>query len=238
MKWKSIVFQKYTLKSVYTIGKLTTFCFKPHYRPFTIRGWHYCKLNRELCGIDMSRAHNSATIQNINTSDGHDDTYIYLFVRLANHELITVAHYPNCRHFLARYDSLFIFVCSFVGNPFATGGGLRKFMGFLHEITRKHNPCPLRRMSPRDCGGPIPFALLHCSSLSFSLFFLFFSLSFPALYARSPVSSAFHPRFHACFCWSLDRETCRQFYGIWSVHSCTCTQIKNITRSFKGHIFK
>jgi len=128
----------------------------------------------------MSRAHNSATIQNINTSDGHDDTYIYLFVRLANHELIA-AHYPNCRHFLARYDSLFIFVCSFVGNPFATRGGLRKFMGFLHEITRKHNPCPLRRMSPRDCGGPIPFALLHCSSLSFSLFFLFFSLSFPML---------------------------------------------------------
>lgn len=36
-----------------------------------------------------------------------------------------------------------------LATSFATGGGLRKFMGFLHEITRKHNPCPLRRMSPQ-----------------------------------------------------------------------------------------
>ena len=122
----------------------------------------------------MSRAHSSATIQNINVSDGHDDIYIYLFVRLANRGLIIAAHYPNCRHFLARYDSPFILVCSFVGNPFATGGGLRKFMGFLHEITRKHNPCPLRRMSPRLRLLHSFCSLLHCSSLFLSLISLFF----------------------------------------------------------------
>lgn len=97
----------------------------------------------------MLSAHSLATVRNINASDGHGGSYIYLFVRLADRGLITAAHYPNCRHFLACHGSPLVFIRSFVGNPFRHWGGLRKFMGFLHEITRKHNPCPLRRMSRR-----------------------------------------------------------------------------------------
>lgn len=139
----------------------------------------------------MSRAHSSATLRNINASDGHDGSYIYLFVRLAR-GLITAAHYPNCRHFLARHGSPSSSYARLLATPFATGGGLRKFMAFLHEITRKHNPCPLRRMSPRRAA--VPFLSPACTArLS-----LLLSPLFPPHFIRAS----------ARFCWSLERETC------------------------------
>lgn len=110
--------------------------------------------------------------------NGHGGSYIYLFVKLAGRALITAAHYPNCRHFLAasRHPPSSLYA-RLLATPFATGGGLRKFMGFLHEITRKHNPCPLRRMSPRlrrpHSFRPLP----HGSSLSLRSFAGFLGIS-------------------------------------------------------------
>lgn len=70
-----------------------------------------------------------------------------------------------------------LLIRSFVGNIFRQRE--RKFMGFLHEITRKHNPCPLRWMSPRlrrlhffrsPLLPPFP-AIPLLSSLSFRVFY-------------------------------------------------------------------
>jgi len=49
-------------------------------------------------------------------------------------------------------------------------------MGFLHEITRKHNPCPLRRMPPRlrRLHSFCPLARLVSLFLLFPLFRRFF----------------------------------------------------------------
>lgn len=61
-------------------------------------------------------------------------------------------------------------------------------MGFLHEITRKHNPCPLRRMSPRlrrlHSFRPLarlasPLFLLRELSLAFPSLTLFSFSQFP-----------------------------------------------------------
>lgn len=114
----------------------------------------------------------------------HIAPYIYLYSSGRIHGLITAARYPNCRHFLACY-MIPVLIRSFVGNPFRHRG--RKFMGFLHEITRKHNPCSLRRMSVRLLRRFHSFPP-SCYGLRLS-FTLFMRLSL-----LSPILSAFYPR--------------------------------------------
>lgn len=116
------------------------------------------------------------------------------FICRASRGLITAAHYPNCRHLVARARAPSSSYARLSATPFARQRG-RKFMGFLHEITRKHNPCPLRRMSPRPPAALFlsPSCTARLSSSSSSK--LFPSLKRISLSPLVPVSSSrFIPR--------------------------------------------
>jgi len=132
--------------------------------------------------------------------------HLFIFVRPQprTHYCGTLSKLPTFPSMLYGPAVTPVFIRSFAGNPFRHRG--RKFMGFLHEITRKHNPCSLRRMSVR---------LLRRRFHSFRPLATTPSLFYPPYATLAPLSNFLHvlsARFRSTDrFWNL---TAQFYYGI------------------------